>query len=370
MDRRSLMGGAAVGLFVAFTPTFPFQMLLAAAGAIWFRVNLPLAVTACWITNPLTAVPIYMSAWRLGRSTLGEQDAIRGLIDLFAGQGRAGSFIRNSVYLWCGSLVYSVGAAAGGSLLVRLAWDLTARIKTARRDADRRTPARAFLRSCVLLGALLAGAALQKAGAVDIGGWIDSLMRSADVWWMPALLVIAMTAMYVMALPGSTLILVAGVLYSPPAATAIAVLSGVAGSWGAYFVAGHMSASHAERHADSRLFRTMRSGAGFSLLAALRLLPGFPHAVINYSAGALGANLTAFLASTLLGFVVKGFVYASAANRAAHIDPGTDLWSLHELWPLMALAVLAIGGVLIERRLGCHEKPSADPIAPVGDESA
>ena len=41
LNRRSASGAFAVGLFTAFIPV-PFQMLLAAAAAIIFRVNLPL----------------------------------------------------------------------------------------------------------------------------------------------------------------------------------------------------------------------------------------------------------------------------------------------------------------------------------------
>ncbi len=67
MSRRSVSGGLSLGLFVAFTPTIPFPMILTTVGDLCFRVNLPVALAACWITNPLIAVPIYLMAWRLGR---------------------------------------------------------------------------------------------------------------------------------------------------------------------------------------------------------------------------------------------------------------------------------------------------------------
>jgi uncharacterized protein (DUF2062 family) len=41
-------------------------MTLAAAGAIFFRVNLPIAVALVWLTNPFTVVPVYYSAYKLG----------------------------------------------------------------------------------------------------------------------------------------------------------------------------------------------------------------------------------------------------------------------------------------------------------------
>lgn len=70
IDMNSLSGGLSLGLFVAFTPTVPFQMLLCAGGAILFHVNLPVSLVACWITNPLTVFPIYMTAYRLGKNLL------------------------------------------------------------------------------------------------------------------------------------------------------------------------------------------------------------------------------------------------------------------------------------------------------------
>ena len=42
-NRRSVSGGVAIGLFIAFWP-LPFQMVICAIAAVLFRVNVALAV--------------------------------------------------------------------------------------------------------------------------------------------------------------------------------------------------------------------------------------------------------------------------------------------------------------------------------------
>jgi len=65
LNRRSVSGAFSVGLFMAFVPV-PFQMVLAAIGAIALRVNLPISVALVWITNPLTMPPIFYGAYKVG----------------------------------------------------------------------------------------------------------------------------------------------------------------------------------------------------------------------------------------------------------------------------------------------------------------
>ena len=65
LNRRSVSGAVALGLFLAFIP-LPGQMLMAAAGAIVIRVNIALAVAMVWVTNPLTIPPMLWIAYQVG----------------------------------------------------------------------------------------------------------------------------------------------------------------------------------------------------------------------------------------------------------------------------------------------------------------
>ena len=70
LNRHSIAGGFAVGLFAGLVPG-PFQMLCAAILAVAWHVNLPTALLTTLYTNPFTIVPLYVIAYRYGRLLLG-----------------------------------------------------------------------------------------------------------------------------------------------------------------------------------------------------------------------------------------------------------------------------------------------------------
>jgi len=70
LTRHSVSKAVLVGLFFAFWPV-PFQMVLAAGGAILMRANLPLSVALVWITNPITMPFLFGLAYVVGIYTLG-----------------------------------------------------------------------------------------------------------------------------------------------------------------------------------------------------------------------------------------------------------------------------------------------------------
>ncbi len=81
LNRRSAALSVAVGLFCGLMPG-PTQMLTALLAAYLLRTNLPVAVFTTLYTNPLTYMPLYYLAYRLGCLVLGvEADAAWQLPD-------------------------------------------------------------------------------------------------------------------------------------------------------------------------------------------------------------------------------------------------------------------------------------------------
>jgi uncharacterized protein (DUF2062 family) len=63
--------GAAVGFFVAMSPTMGFQTCLAVPVAAFFKINKVAAAATVWLTNPVTAPFIYGFNYMIGAKLLG-----------------------------------------------------------------------------------------------------------------------------------------------------------------------------------------------------------------------------------------------------------------------------------------------------------
>ena len=63
--RDSVAAGAAIGLFLSQLP-IPGQMILAGISSVFFRANIPVALAACWVSNPITQIPIVLFQEKFG----------------------------------------------------------------------------------------------------------------------------------------------------------------------------------------------------------------------------------------------------------------------------------------------------------------
>jgi uncharacterized protein (DUF2062 family) len=127
LNRRSVAGGLAIGLFAGLVPG-PLQMLTAAILAVPLRVNLPVALATTLYTNPLTIGPLYVIAYGIGSLIVASDGALshppeidwshlgasmQAYLDWALSLGRP---------LAVGLVILAVGLAIAGYVFARLAW--------------------------------------------------------------------------------------------------------------------------------------------------------------------------------------------------------------------------------------------------------
>lgn len=121
LNRRSVPGAVAAGLFWAFIPS-PTQMLPAAATAIALRVNLPLSLALAWVANPLTMPPMFYFNYRVGTWLLERPERSFSFELSWDWLARELSLLWQPLLL--GSFVVATCAAALGYCSARTLWRL------------------------------------------------------------------------------------------------------------------------------------------------------------------------------------------------------------------------------------------------------
>jgi len=134
LGRRSITAGFGAGIAIAFVP-LPIHLPLALLCAIVWRLSVPVTCVTTMFVNPLTAVPVYYLAYRVGSLLLGEH------VQRFAFEP-SWAWLQNGLGAsWkpflLGCLVCSVMLGYGGYLALELLW----RWITVRRLRGRRAPA-------------------------------------------------------------------------------------------------------------------------------------------------------------------------------------------------------------------------------------
>ncbi len=134
LNRRSVSGGVALGLFLAFIP-LPGQMLIAAVGAIAMRVNIALAVAMVWATNPITIPPFLWLAYQIGAMLTGAELAPP------TGEMSVGYAMSQLPAIWLplgvGLLTLSFISSLLGFTVIRVVWRINISIHKRRRRAQR-----------------------------------------------------------------------------------------------------------------------------------------------------------------------------------------------------------------------------------------
>lgn len=170
----------------------------------------------------------------------------------------------------------------------------------------------------------------------------------AGQWWLPLALILLQVLLFMFALPGSTVLWVVAPLYAPIDATLILTAGGTCGALAAYGFSHRLTDAQQARLRRQRGWRVLARESDFLALCALRLVPAFPHSVLNYGAGILHLPLAGFAVSTVIGFGLKAFLYSSVIHRLIETAEVRHLLRTETLLPLFLIALLLFAA----RRLG------------------
>ena len=191
----------------------------------------------------------------------------------------------------------------------------------------------------LLLTLIVVGVVLYFTGALDWGKALRWAQAYAHLWWVPIALIFLQATLFTFALPGSVMVWVVASLYTPVTATVILAIGSTLGALSAYWFARFETLRWASRVKDSHLYQVLEQRGDFLSLCAIRLIPAFPHSVINYGAGILRLPVIRFLSASMIGLTVKSFLYSNAIHGAV---TATDLSELIRLKTLVPLAILAL----------------------------
>lgn len=204
----------------------------------------------------------------------------------------------------------------------------------------------------LLLGVLILGGAGLAVWVGDPAHLLALGDAIAGGPWATAALVVLMALMLTFALPGTLILWVIAPFHPPLVSIALLLLGSVSGALGAYWFSGRVGDSpRMAQRRSRRLVKLLKRRSGLATQLALRVLPGFPHSMVNYAAGVLRLPLGTFLLAAVLGLAVKWSVYATAVHEAADAVAAGEALHPQTLLPLFVLAALLLLGVVLQRWL-------------------
>lgn len=202
----------------------------------------------------------------------------------------------------------------------------------------------------ILFTLVALGVVLHFTGVLNWQKGLSWAQSYAQYWWVPPVLICLQAMLFTFAMPGSAMVWVVAPLYSPLTATLILTLGSTLGSLCAYWFARQETSGWANRVQGSRLYHVLEQRGDFLTLCAIRLIPAFPHSVVNYGAGILRLPVTGFLLASMIGLAIKSFLYSNAIHGAVAATDLSELVRIETLGPLVILAIVTALAALLRSR--------------------
>lgn len=195
------------------------------------------------------------------------------------------------------------------------------------------------------------GVALQLTGTVDAERLITVARQYADHWWLAVLLVVIQTVLFTFAMAGSSMLWIIAALFTPVISTVIIAAGTTLGAVSAYLFSERLSDEWTQKIKYSRIYQLLQTESNFFTLFALRVMPGFPHSVINYSSGILKIKFINFIPAAIAGTAIKTYVYSVLIYNATTPGALTSTIDLSTVWPLLVLSLLILAAVFVKHYL-------------------
>jgi len=157
--------------------------------------------------------------------------------------------------------------------------------------------------------------------------------------------------LFTFAMAGSSMIWITAAIFTPLTSTTIITAGTTLGAISAYLFSQRLSVEWTQKIKYTRIYKFLHREGNFLILYALRMMPGFPHSVINYSSGILKIKLINFIPAAMFGTAVKTYVYSVLIYKTT--TPGTlsNSIGISTVWPLLLLSLLIFAGVILKHHL-------------------
>lgn len=203
----------------------------------------------------------------------------------------------------------------------------------------------------ILLLLIAAGITMQVFDLLDPRELIHIARDYADQWWLIVVIILLQILLFTFALAGSQFLWIAATLYPPAMATLILAAGATLGGLSAYLFSAKLTEEWSGKVQGSRVYRLLDKQDKFFTLLAMRIMPAFPHALINYSSGMLRIKWRYFIPATIIGISAKSYAYAQVIYHAASTDTFTELLDFSTYGPPLLIAATIVTGLFIKYRL-------------------
>lgn len=166
----------------------------------------------------------------------------------------------------------------------------------------------------------------------------------------PVLIVIAMTAAWAFALPGSVFFFVTPLLFGAFESTVIVCLGSAFGTAAGYGAARYVGGPWVEKFRSHSITKFLERHSSLASLFAIRVVPSSQHWLINYGAGLLQLPLAKLLLATVSAVAIKGFLYAKAIQGSVGASNIRDALNWETVAALTVIAGLAVAGHIWQRK--------------------